>query len=97
MPRNSVFYSSMALIKMLILFDEIGKRVTIEKNGGRDRIIWYISRKYFSYAFARALKYHKFMIGLWRHPIQNADIVKPGAFLQSESLIKESWYRFPVK
>lgn len=31
-PRNSVFYSSMALIKMLILFDEIGKRVTIEKN-----------------------------------------------------------------
>lgn len=53
-------------------------------------IIWYIG-KILSYAFARALKNDKFMIGLWGHPIQNVDIAEPSAFLQSESLIKESW------
>lgn len=53
-------------------------------------IIWYIG-EILSYAFARALKNDKFMIGLWGHPIQNVDIAEPSAFLQSESLIKESW------
>lgn len=51
--------------------------------------------KYFSYAFERALKHHKFMIGLIHYGGGGIQFkihqVKPGAFLQSESLIKESW------
>lgn len=56
--------------------------------------------KYFSYAFERALKHHKFMIGLIHYGggIQfKIHQVKPGAFLQSESLIKEILVAFSGK
>lgn len=86
----------MVLIKMFILFDEIGKRVTIEKKWWTSRIIWYI-KEILSYAFARALRYHKFMIGLWGVSNSKRRYREPGAFLQSESLIKEILVAFSDK